>query len=93
VKGGGNIGSIAILEMKPKDYRKRFSIRCGIIFVNKEDESSRQGLVLASISQTLNESSIIKSRPNSSAQNSLFIGSIFENTALIVSVAMSLILG
>lgn len=50
-------------------------------------ESSRQGLVLASISHTLKFSSIMKSRPNTSNENSFLSGLILVCTALMASVA------
>lgn len=42
-KGGGNIGSIAILN--------KFSITEGMILFNREHDVSKQGFVLTSISQ------------------------------------------
>ena len=49
-----------------RDSRKAWSTACGMILANKGADSSRQGLVLISISQGLKFSSIIKSKPKSS---------------------------
>jgi len=49
--------------------------------------SSKQGLVLASISQTLKLSSMRKSSPNISKENSFLVGLILVKTDLIASAA------
>lgn len=49
----------------------------GITLPSSGELSSRQGFVLASMSQTLKFSSIMKSRPKTSNENSFFSGSIF----------------
>ena len=54
--GGGNRGSTATLNA--------FSIMDGISLAKRGQQSSKQGLVLTSISQVLNCSSIMKSSPN-----------------------------
>lgn len=54
-KGGGNIGSTAILN--------KFSTIVGIILLKSGQESSKQGFVFASINHNLKLSSIIKSSP------------------------------
>lgn len=60
---------------------------------NRGQDSSKQGLVLISMSQTLNDSSTIKSSPNISKLCYLLDGDIFKATLLIASIATSLIFG
>lgn len=57
-------------------YRKAFSIIEGMTRPSKGELSSKHGLVLASMSHTLKFSSIIKSSPNTSNENSFLSGSI-----------------
>ena len=67
---------------------KTLSTIVGKILANNEDDNSKHGLELTSISQTLKLSSIIISKPNISKQFSRFSGSILPNIARIVSVAI-----
>ncbi len=66
--GGGKIGSITSL--------KAFSSIPGINLPNNGHDSSKQGFVLASISQTLKLSSIKKSNPKTSNENYFLFFSI-----------------
>lgn len=79
------MGSSAILNT--------LSRREGIILDKSVQQMSRAGLVLTSISHTLNYSSIIKSNPNNSKQFSLLLGSSLLYVALIVWVEISFIYG
>jgi hypothetical protein len=65
--GGGNKGSMATLNA--------FYIIFGIILANKGLDNYKQGLLLTSISQVSNYSSIIKSNPKTSNVNYLFFAS------------------
>lgn len=78
--GGGKMGSTAIL--------KAFYIIFGIIRANKGDPSSKQGFVLTSINQVAKSSSIMKSNPNISKQNSLFLASISIQVDFMASEAL-----
>ena len=71
-------GSIAILKL--------LSSSSGIIRASNGLQISRQGLVLASIRNTLKFSSIMKSYPKISKQLDMRLGSIFDPTALNESV-------
>ena len=64
--------------MASKTNLKILSKSAGIILKSNGEVVSRQGLVLASINQTLKSSSIMKSKPNSSKLFSLLKGSIFS---------------
>jgi hypothetical protein len=66
--GGGKMGSIATL--------KAFSTIAGMILAKRGQESYKQGLVLTSMSQVLKLSSIMKSSPNISKENSLCLESM-----------------
>ena len=83
--GGMKIGSTVIL--------KAFSNMFGISLASNGLESSRQGLVLTSITYSLNSSSIIKSRPNTSKVFTRLLGSSFPWHALKTSVVILLIYG
>jgi hypothetical protein len=65
--GGGNIGSIAILNA--------FSIILGIILASKGLDNYKHGLLFTSINQVSNYSSIIKSNPKTSNENYLCFAS------------------
>ena len=67
--GGRKIGSSPAL--------RAFSSIFGMSLARSGLESSRHGFVLTSIKYGLNSSSIIKSRPNTSIQLSLLLGSSF----------------
>ena len=77
--GGGNNGSNTILNTLSKSY--------GIKRASVGDEESKSGFVFASMSFTLNWSSIIKSSPNNSKLKESFYASILWKMALIQSVA------
>jgi hypothetical protein len=70
------IGSTAILKLT-QSYLKAFSIIEGITRPSRGEDSYRHGFVLASIRYILKFSSIIKSNPNISNENSFLRGSIF----------------
>lgn len=55
MNGGGNIGSITILN--------KFSTIVGMILFKSGQDNSKHGFVFASIKNNLKLSSIIKSRP------------------------------
>ena len=84
-KGGGNIGSIAILNA--------FSIMFGMILANKGLDNYKQGLLFTSINHVSNSSSIIKSKPNTSNVNSLFLESSTIFVAITASLASLIIFG
>lgn len=67
---------------------KEFSTIFGIREAKRGQESSRQGLLLISISQTSRLASIIKSIPNTSKLFDFFEGSIPPEQARIASVAI-----
>jgi len=83
--GGGNNGSTAIL--------KALSNSAGIILADSGLQSSKQGLVLHSISMTLKFSSIMKSKPNISNECCLRFASILVKVAINASVTSRLIWG
>lgn len=74
-------------------YLKRLSTRGMSILVRSGHDCSRLGLVLTSIKYTFKFSSSMKSRPKSSKLCYLLSGSNRLYVALIVSVAISFILG
>jgi len=84
--GGGKIGSTTILIQKKK-YLKAFYSILGITLPNRGQANYRQGLVLASMSHTLKFSSIIKSNPKISKENSFLFGFILLYTERIASAA------
>jgi hypothetical protein len=79
-RGGGKSGSTAIF--------KAFSTIFGIILAKSGELNSRHGFVLTSISQVAKSSSIIKSSPNISKVNYLFLESINIHVDLIASDAL-----
>lgn len=85
ISGGGNRGSTTTLNA--------FYNIPGINLPNNGHESSKHGLVLASISHTLKFSSIRKSNPNISKENYFLFLSICVYVALIASVANFFISG
>lgn len=68
-----------------KTYLIEFSTIAGINLARYGDESSKHGFVLTSISHGFRSSSNIKSYPKISKENCFLTGSIFLDTALIVS--------